>query len=105
MDFLGWIVAAYLGGILSGVVWLSRHAAPGVGVFGSAAPAAPKEPPVQVSEPMEPEEFAQALINDAVKERMIEDFMETHGVSHTDAVAAVEELMEKVAKIGGEATW
>lgn len=94
---LGYVLAAFFAGMLAGAWW-----------FGGRVPVAiaqPAEADPLVHEPPEPEELAQILLTDEVRQRMKEDFVNNHGLTDTDAELAIEELMESVSKLGSVPTW
>jgi hypothetical protein len=95
----GWLIAALLAGFIAGVVVgvvLVRRYLPGI--------AAPAPKPV-VHQPPEPEDVAQAEIQDAMKERIVQDLVEREGLSLDDASAVAEEVWTKFHRLGADGHW
>jgi hypothetical protein len=102
---IGWIVAALLFGSIAGfaagalVAWryLPRLAQP-------AAAAEPEQPQAVVRQVPEPMEVAQQLLDEEVRERMVNDFMR-EGLSEKAATAAYELTVQEAMRLGASSAW
>jgi hypothetical protein len=102
---MGWVLAAFLAGFIAGAAagcWLLLRVRP---VAGFVRQQAQQPEPPTVYQPPSPEEAAQVVITDEVKQRMLTSFQEEYGLSEDRARDAVEELLEKVNNLGSEVHW